>query len=360
MNFAERTKERLLGHYDAYPLLRVEDIFKFLHQSTLGCEHLVESAEAAAEYIRREAETVSPDAPASIERLDGDFSRVSLASLREGLSAETLARLFCLSSKKEGEGISALGERLEVARELLSDGDLPLDLDELDEKLRGWRALGYPAVHHSEAFRKAYRPAYRVVANEYARLLPLLARIDAALAHGPVTLALEGGSASGKTTLAAQLREIYGCTVLHMDDFFLRPEQRTPERFREVGGNVDRERFLSEVLLPLSRGESFTYRRFDCATQTLLGGVFTVPTPLTVVEGAYSMHPELAPYYTLSVFLDNSPEEQRARILRRNTPEHAVRFFQEWIPLEHRYFEGMRVKERCDIALAADAFPDQI
>ena len=54
-----------------------------------------------------------------------------------------------------------------------------------------------------------------------------------------------------------------------MDDFFLRPEQRTPERFSEPGGNVDRERFLSEVLLPLRQGEAVDYRRFDCATFTI-------------------------------------------------------------------------------------------
>ena len=34
-----------------------------------------------------------------------------------------------------------------------------------------------------------------------------------------------------------------------MDDFFLRPEQRRPERFAEPGGNVDRERFAAEVLV---------------------------------------------------------------------------------------------------------------
>lgn len=37
-----------------------------------------------------------------------------------------------------------------------------------------------------------------------------------------------------------------------MDDFFLRIEQRTPERMTEVGGNVDYERFLETVLFPVS------------------------------------------------------------------------------------------------------------
>ena len=65
-----------------------------------------------------------------------------------------------------------------------------------------------------------------------------------------VIVAIDGKCTSGKTTLASKLAEIYDCNVFHMDDFFLRPEQRTPERFAEVGGNVDYERFQEEVLHP--------------------------------------------------------------------------------------------------------------
>ena len=82
----------------------------------------------------------------------------------------------------------------------------------------------------------------------------------------PFLFALDGRCASGKTTLASALREAVGCGVIHMDDFFLRPEQRTEERLSQPGGNVDRERFLQEVLLPLKRGESFSYRPYDCRT----------------------------------------------------------------------------------------------
>ena len=63
-----------------------------------------------------------------------------------------------------------------------------------------------------------------------------------------VSIAIDGGAASGKTTLAKVLSEKYHAPVIHMDDFFLRPEQRTPERFAEPGGNLDRERFLREVV----------------------------------------------------------------------------------------------------------------
>ena len=92
-----RTKE----HFKAYPQLQAEDIFKYLFQSAFGCEHLVSNEEMALAYIKREYETVSyTDAP-KIEPLDGEYSRVYLSCLNDGLSLETLAKLFCLSAKKE-------------------------------------------------------------------------------------------------------------------------------------------------------------------------------------------------------------------------------------------------------------------
>lgn len=72
---------------------------------------------------------------------------------------------------------------------------------------------------------------------------------------------------------------------------------------------------------------------------------------LVVTEGAYSMHPELAPYYDLSIFLDISPELQRDRISRRNTPEKAKRFFTEWIPMEQAYFAAFDIPARCTLRI---------
>ena len=166
-------------------------------------------------------------------------------------------------------------------------------------------------------------------------------------------MAIEGGSASGKSTLADTLQSIYGCNVFHTDDLFLRPEQRTPERLNEVGGNLDRERFLDEVLIPLREGKDVNYRKFNCTYMKIEDETEFAPSKLTVVEGAYSMHPHLSPYYDLSVFLDISPDLQRDRITKRNSQFFAMRFFNEWIPLEERYFKELNIKNRCDIVLAS-------
>lgn len=84
----------------------------------------------------------------------------------------------------------------------------------------------------------------------------VIAHIEALLAERDhVLVAIDGPCASGKTMLAATVNKRFGGNVLHMDDFFLRPEQRTPERFAQPGGNVDRERFETEVLTPLLAGK---------------------------------------------------------------------------------------------------------
>ncbi len=336
----KNTRDLLLGHFRKYPLLQAEDIFKYLFQSAFGCEHLVSDPSAALNYIKKERE-MSVSSP-TLDELDGEYTRVHISCL----APETLARLFCLSAKKE-DGLASLEAKLEVAKALVANGDLPLDGEDFSRKLEAWRQAGYPALHHSDAFREAYRPAYRVIANKYAKFLSIFAEIDCLLANGNAIIAIEGGAASGKTTLSGILAEVYDCNVFHMDDFFLRPEQRTPERFAEIGGNVDRERFLEEVLEPLKRGDAVCYRPFDCGKWALGEPITVEPKKLTVIEGVYSMHPDLADCYDYSVYLDISPEYQRERIQERNSPAFAKRFFEEWIPLENRYFEGMRVKERC-------------
>ena len=172
----------------------------------------------------------------------------------------------------------------------------------------------------------------------------LLARQDR------VFVAIDGKCASGKTTLAAKLAEIYDCNVFHMDDFFLRPEQRTPARFAEAGGNVDYERFHEEVLLPLLTGKAFSYRPFDCKSFTLSDPVSVPGKKLNIIEGSYSMHPHFGDPYDLKILLTVDEETQRQRILHRPEFLHN-QFFEKWIPMENRYLEAFRISEKVDIIL---------
>ena len=174
-------------------------------------------------------------------------------------------------------------------------------------------------------------------------------RIDELLAQKDhVIVAIDGPCTSGKTTLAGKLSEIYDCNVFHMDDFFLRLEQRTPERFAEAGGNVDYERFQEEVLIPLNSGKPFSYRPFDCKTFTLSKPVSVIPQKLTIIEGSYCNHPTFGNPYDLKIFLTITPELQHQRVLQRPQFLHQ-RFFEEWIPMENQYFEIFQLTDKCDV-----------
>ena len=163
-------------------------------------------------------------------------------------------------------------------------------------------------------------------------------------------VAIDGKCTSGKTTLASKLAEIYDCNVFHMDDFFLRPEQRTPERFAEAGGNVDYERFLDEVLLPLQARHPFSYRPFDCKTFTLSQEVAVPVKKLTIIEGSYSMHPYFGEPYDLKILLTVDTQTQQERILGR--PAHLrQRFLETWIPMENQYLEAFQIADKADLIL---------
>ena len=179
--------------------------------------------------------------------------------------------------------------------------------------------------------------------------LPLISRIDAlALKKKSITVAIDGNSAAGKSSLAALLQSVYACNVFSTDDFFLQPFQRTRQRLGEAGGNVDYERFFKEVLEPLQHGAPFSYRVYDCQRQILSEEQRSVmPNPLHVVEGVYSLHPYFHFTYDIKVFLRIDEEEQRRRLAERSM-ELYDRFLHEWIPMEKQYFDVFQIAEQCD------------
>ena len=173
-------------------------------------------------------------------------------------------------------------------------------------------------------------------------------RIDALPDRQPLLIAIDGSCTAGKTTLSGKLAEQYDCNVFHMDDFFLRPQQRNDERFAETGGTVDYERFWEEVLTPLASGLAFSYRPFDCKSFTLSSPVQVEPKRLNIIEGSYSLHPYFGDIFDLKILLTVEPELQHRRILERPAALHQ-RFFREWIPMENRYLAEFRIREKCDL-----------
>lgn len=175
--------------------------------------------------------------------------------------------------------------------------------------------------------------------------------IERALAETALTetviVAIDGVCGGGKSTLGEALAAKYECSLFHMDDFFLRQEQRTKERYEQPGGNVDYERFKEEVLAHLSDEDGLSYRPFLCHTMTFGDAVRMPHSRLNIIEGAYSCHPYFGDVYQARFFVEASPEVQKKRLLARNGKEQYERFVREWIPMENRYFDAFAIRRQC-------------
>ena len=61
----------ILSHYKRYPNMQIQDLFKFLYQSSFGCEHLVSSIEEVTDYIQKEYVSITQGMESEVEPLDG-------------------------------------------------------------------------------------------------------------------------------------------------------------------------------------------------------------------------------------------------------------------------------------------------
>ena len=184
-----------------------------------------------------------------------------------------------------------------------------------------------------------------------AELDALAARVEELLSRqGRAVVAIDGRCGSGKTTVAVLLARRLDCTVLHADDFFLRPEQRTPQRMAQPGGNFDRERFFTEALSPLLDRRDALYRPYDCHTGQLKPPVAAPWKPVILAEGSYSCHPDLWACYDLHVFVTADLETRLARIAQR-PGVNLENFRTKWIPLEEKYILSSNLEDRCEVIL---------
>ena len=351
----------LRAHLLSHPQLLPQDAVKFCYQSAFGGGHLITDPARAAQYLKSErAAAVADPALPLTEPLGGGLVRLNLASPEaQALSDSTILRIFAASAEHvlaKEDNTARFAAMLQSLESLAAENETPFSAEALAAYLKEYRAAGCPMVSHTEQYRAAYKPAYRVVEAAYIPLLSSVARIDTLLTEHPdrcVTVAIDGHAASGKTTCASLLAALYDCNVFHMDDYFLPFDRRTEARLAEPGGNVDYERFRAEILDAIVAGNAVTYSPFDCQSGTFLAPITVPPKPLTIVEGSYAHHPYFGDLYDLRIALDISDAEQRARILARNGERMLAMFVSRWIPMENRYFDAFSIYENADLTLGS-------
>lgn len=354
-------KSVLIMHANLYPKMEIQDAVKLVYQNEFGGGHLIRDEQESfrrltEEYAASRKTGLGHQAGPLFVNIGNGMCRLDLSVLEDRrLSIYTANRFFVNTANDIKGSIAGFEAKLDILWQCCWDGKLKYPPDDLEAYLEDYRNRGYPPVGHSATYKAAYKPAYRIVKAEYCAYLEVFRAIDALMASGRrVTVAIDGNSGAGKSALGALIAEVYDCNLFHMDHFFLRPEQRTEERLHETGGFVDYERFHREVIQGLECGRPFSYRVFDCGEMALGEEVRVEPKQLNIIEGSYSMHPTLAGYYDLKIFLQVAPEEQARRILRRNGEAMLKRFLSEWIPRENKYFEEMGIREQCHLVFRTD------
>ncbi len=164
-------RDILVAHGERYPLWELDDLYKLVQQAALGSEHAVTDEQAARDRLARELTEMGPgpDEPL-VDPIspDGVIVRVHLRTYaRLGLASERLLQAFLRTACGFRGSVEDIERALTEAERLARDGLLPFERDAVTRFAARMGLAGFPAMHHSTAYRAAYRPAYRVVATEF-------------------------------------------------------------------------------------------------------------------------------------------------------------------------------------------------
>jgi uridine kinase len=177
----------------------------------------------------------------------------------------------------------------------------------------------------------------------------------AARSKRPLLVAIDGYSAAGKSTLARRIAEVIpNVEIVEIDDFYRVMDE--DERFRlppdrGYERDYDWERLRRELLEPLVAGQVAAYRRYDWDTGSL-GGVRVVrPEGVILVEGVYSLRPELRPYYDTTLFITTPAGTREQRQAARPEPESWKR---RWDAAERYYVATHRPDAIADLVVYGD------
>ena len=143
--------------------MQPRDAVKLIYQNEFGGGHLIRDEEACLNYLRREYADLEKDPTAPMyEDIGNGIVRVNLAAVREE-ALEQLGQDFIASAAKHKGTLDSFLNKLEVLQTLTTEGVFAFDLDALNTYLSEYKAAGYLAVSHSEQYRQAYKPSYRVI-----------------------------------------------------------------------------------------------------------------------------------------------------------------------------------------------------
>ncbi len=204
-------------HAARYPLMEPTDAVKLVYQSVFGGGHLIKDTQASLVRLsaERAAANTLPDMP--FVEIGCGRSRMHLASYAlSTLPDALLNRMFVLSADSPAGGMPQFREALELLSSLAKEGTFRFTEAELADYLRPYVGSGCPMVSHSEMYRRAYRPAYRVVDAAYANLLPAVVSIWRSVASGATGTRIPLSALNGlpPERACALIQALFGMSVV--------------------------------------------------------------------------------------------------------------------------------------------------
>ena len=166
-------------------------------------------------------------------------------------------------------------------------------------------------------------------------------------ARTPVLVGIDGAGGSGKSTLAAALAERFGCdaVVIPMDDFIVR--ERMLDNSWE--GGWDRPRLLAQVIDPVRLGMPVAYRRLEWSSNTLGDSIAVPGAAIVIIEGITALHPSLASYWDLAIWVDTDAMIARERGRARDADNENAQHWDLWSSNDARYRAEHEPHSRADL-----------
>ena len=154
----------------AHPSMMPRDVVKLCYQAACGAEHLLGDLGGAKAYLEEELASVPEREEPLFEQISAEVCRVNLGAWkRTGMPSRWLFRMFT-ATVFQTDGKQKLSAYLDVAEKVLQEANF--DMDAWRTYLTDYKEQGMPAVRHTEQYREAEQPAYRIVGTQYLKLLP--------------------------------------------------------------------------------------------------------------------------------------------------------------------------------------------
>jgi len=151
--------------------MEVQDLYKLIHQASMGSEHAVQDLDVTRAFLEREVNelTDGPEEPIKdIISADGRIARINLRPyLASNASLSKLLDAFIRTANEFEGSILKLKHYCYYAERLAGEGSFAFSRTAIRTFFDQMEVQGFPAVHHSASYATAYQPAYRVVLYEF-------------------------------------------------------------------------------------------------------------------------------------------------------------------------------------------------